>query len=316
MSELGGPHWRKCGIVFRPSGQGGWMKSHAQVPTAMCLADRIRVYFASRPAPGLSLTSYVDLDPAEPRRILEVATAPILRLGDPGSFDEHGIMPSAVVADGELVRLYYSGWCRLNGGAPYHNATGLAVSEDGGRTFRRLVAGPVLDRTPEEPFSATSPAVLRIGRAWHAWYSSGLRWIHVDGQPEHVYDLRHATSPDGIHWHRGGTAAIPQGDPDEALTRPTLLRRNDHEWWMWFSFRGSHGFRDGPQGYRIGFARSADLVHWERDDRLARIGLSAEGWDSKMLAYPCVVKGPGGLVMFYNGNRFGEEGFGYAVWQE
>jgi predicted GH43/DUF377 family glycosyl hydrolase len=231
----------------------------------------------------------VDLDPGQPHRILEVSNKPILELGEPGSFDEHGIMPSAIVADGDLVRMYYSGWCRLNGKAPYHNATGLAVSEDGGRSFRRLVAGPVLDRSPEEPFSATSPAVVRVGDVWHTFYSSGLAWIEVEGKPEHLYDLRHANSPDGIHWHRDGKAAIAQADPEEALTRPTLLRHDDEEWWMWFAFRGSRGFRHGHRAYRIGFARSADLVQWERDDRCAGIEVSSEGWDSEMLAYPCVV---------------------------
>ena len=149
--------WRKHGLVFRPSGQGGWMNTHAQVPTALLLDDRIRVYIASRPKPGLSLTGYVDLDIAQPNRVLAVSDRPILEPGGPGSFDEHGIMPSAVVRDGDRVRLYYSGWCRLAGEAPYHNTTGLAVSEDSGRTFRREFVGPVLDRSPNEAFSATSP---------------------------------------------------------------------------------------------------------------------------------------------------------------
>jgi predicted GH43/DUF377 family glycosyl hydrolase len=292
------------------------MNTHAQVPTALVLPDRIRVYFSSRPRQDLSLTAYVDLDPLQPERILHVAAKPILEPGGPGSFDEHGIMPAAVVADGDVVRLYYSGWSRLNGKAPYHNSTGLAVSEDGGQTFRRLVPGPVLDRSAQEPFSATSPAVLRITNEWHVFYSSGLGWIDVDGKLEHIYDLRHATSADGIHWRRGGTPAVPQADPEEALTRPTLLRRGGDEWSMWFSARGSRGFREGRGAYRIGFARSRDLHEWRRDDRSAGIEASADGWDSEMIAYPCVVQTPRGLLMFYNGNGFGRDGFGYAVWEE
>ena len=35
-----------------------------------------------------------------------------------------------------------------------------------------------------------------------------------------------------------------------------------------------------------------------------------------MIAYPCVVQTPAGLLMFYNGNDFGRGGFGYAVWEE
>src|SRR5262249_35311690 len=124
MAERPGKGWRKKGLIFRPEGQGGWMNSHAQVPTALVLDDRIRVYGASRPKAGLSLTGYVDLDLSAPNRVIGVSSQPMLDFGGPGTFDEHGIMPSAVVRNGDQVRLYYSGWSRLAGAAPYHNTTG------------------------------------------------------------------------------------------------------------------------------------------------------------------------------------------------
>jgi hypothetical protein len=312
------PRWRKRGLVFRAEGQGGcqrnWMASHAQVPTVLLLPDRFRVFVASRPRPGLSLTGWVDLDRGDPMRVMGVSPAPILDPGPPGSFDEHGVMPSAIVEDGGEIRLYYSGWCRLAGGAPYHNTTGLAVSEDGGTTFRRLCPGPVLDRAPQEPFSATSPWVLRDGADWHAFYSSGLAWIEVEGKPEHVYDIRHATSADGITWQRGLPPAIPQRHGQEALTRPTILREADGSWAMWFCHRGSRGFRGGGDAYRMGFARATDLGAWTRDDAAAGIDISEGAFDSDMVAYPCVIEADGRRLMFYNGNGFGQAGFALAEW--
>src|SRR4051794_3793402 len=97
MADGTGAGWRKRGMIFRPDGQGGWMNSHAQVPTALLLQDRIRVYISSRPKAGLSLTGYVDLDIAAPDHVIGVSSKPILDLGGPGTFDEHGIMPSAVL---------------------------------------------------------------------------------------------------------------------------------------------------------------------------------------------------------------------------
>ena len=314
MTESPRPGWRKRGLVFRPTGQGGWMNSHAQVPTALVLEDRIRVYVASRPRPDLSLTGYVDLDLAAPGRVLAVSERPILNPGGPGTFDEHGIMPAAVVRDGDRVRLYYSGWSRLAGAAPYHNTTGLAVSEDGGRTFRRECAGPVLDRAPHEPFSATSPCVVRHDGQWHIFYSAGLGWIDIDGKHEHVYDIRHAVSRAGLDWRRTGQPSLPQAFPEEALTRPTILRRADGTWDMWFCHRGSRGFRGDGDAYRIGFARSSDLWEWSRDDRAAGIDVSDTGFDSEMMAYPCVVEVGDRLLMLYNGNGFGRDGFGCAEW--
>lgn len=309
------PVWRKLGLAFRPEGQGGWINSHAQVPTALALEDRFRVFISARPRPGLSLTGFVDLDAQDPLRVIGFSPRPVLDVGPAGGFDEHGVMPSSIVTSGEELRLYYSGWSRLAGGAPYHNTTGLAVSNDRGVSFRRAVPGPVLDRAPFEPFSATSPCVVREGEVWHAFYSSGVGWLEVGGKREHVYDIRHATSGDGITWQRPQEAAIPQRSPQEALTRPSILREADGLWSMWFCHRGSQDFRDGADAYRLGHARSPDLWRWSRDDSQAGLTPSREGWDSAMIAYPCVIEAFGRRWMFYNGNRFGEDGFGVAVWE-
>ncbi|MGZ5006653.1 MAG: hypothetical protein ACXWFI_02195, partial [Methylobacter sp.] len=82
---------------------------------------------------------------------------------------------------------------------------------------------------------------------------------------------------------------------------------------MWYSYRGHTGYRDTPaNSYRIGYAESGDGLAWTRMDDQAGIGLSDTGWDSLMLAYPEVVDVGGRRYMFYNGNGFGQTGFGYA----
>ena len=82
---------------------------------------------------------------------------------------------------------------------------------------------------------------------------------------------------------------------------------------MWFCYRSSNDFRDGIGSYKIGYAYSLDLINWIREDSLAGISLSNEGWDSKMICYPYVVETKYGIYMFYNGNGFGKSGFGYAI---
>ncbi len=305
-------NWRKEGLIFAPSGEFGWMNSHAQVPTVLVLPDRLRVFFATRPKPGLTLPAFVDLDRGDPHRVVAVLSEPVLQTGQPGTFDADGVMPSSLVRDGALVYMYYSGWSRLAGAAPYNNATGLAVSRDDGVTFTRVYEGPILDRAPEEPWSATSPAVLRTPRDWRMWYSSGTAWICVDDKLEHVYVLKSAVSNDGKHWTRDHRAILPALVEHEAQTRPTLIKLGT-DWHMWFSFRGSAGFRTAGETYRIGYARSRNLDDWERDDARAGISVSSEGWDALMLCYPDVVEVDGRVLMFYNGNGFGETGFGFAV---
>ena len=287
------------------------MKTHAQVPTPLVGEGLIRVYFSSRPERDLSLTTFVDLDADDPAKILRVNPTPILELGKPGTFDEHGIMPSCAIKSGSTVFLYYSGWSRAVS-VPYTNSTGLAISEDGGETFKKVSEGPVLGKSLHDPYSATSPVVLKEGNIWHMWYCSGTGWLKIGEKYEHTYDIKYARSSDGITWVPFGKTVIGQRTEDEALTRPFVIKRADG-YHMWFCYRRSRDFRDGDEAYRIGYAQSTDLVIWRREDDQAGIQPSDSGWDSRMIAYPAVVQLGNRIIMLYNGNDFGAEGFGYAL---
>ncbi len=292
------------------------MNSHAQMPVVQARGDSLRIFFSTRPSAGISLPAFVDVDLDDPSRVLKVATSALLELGGPGTFDEHGIMPTMVVERGRDLLLYYTGWSRLAGKAPYNNSSGVAVSRDGGTTFERLFRGPILTRSAREPLSATlSWIVIDKEGLWRMWYSTGTDWVQGDDRMEPVYVICQAWSHDGINWVRDGKPIVPPPDPLEAQSRPTLLYRNG-AWHMWFCHRGSRRFRDGESAYRMGYARSTDLRTWERDDRAAGIDVSETGWDSKMLAYPCVVETPSGVLMFYNGNGFGASGLGWARLEE
>jgi len=306
--------WQKQGLIFSPSNANGWMKTHAQVPTPLVCEGFIRVYFSSRPERKVSLTTFVDLDLDNPSRILRLNPNPILALGKPGTFDEHGVMPSCAIRDGNRVFLYYSGWSR-GGSVPYTNSTGLAISEDGGETFRRISDGPILSKSLHDPYSATSPVVLKEDDAWHMWYCSGTGWLDIAGKYEHTYDIKYARSNDGIVWEPAAAPVIPQRTEHEAITRPYVVKSRDG-YDMWFCYRGSHNFRDGENAYRISYAHSKDLQQWCREDDTVGIDISETGWDSKMIAYPAVITTKGRTLMFYNGNGFGVDGFGYATLAE
>jgi predicted GH43/DUF377 family glycosyl hydrolase len=306
--------WQKHGLIFAPNATGGWMNSHAQVPTPLVDEECIRVYFSSRPETNLSLTTFVDLDIENPARVLRVNPTPILELGKPGSFDEHGIMPSCAVRNAGKVYLYYSGWSR-GGSVPYTNSTGLAVSDDGGQNFTKISEGPILAKSIHDPFSATSPVVVKEEDHWHMWYCSGSGWLDIGGKYEHTYDIKYARSKDGIVWETSGASVIPQRTEHEAITRPYVTKRVDG-YHMWFCYRGSHDFRDGEDAYRIGYAHSKDLRQWRREDEAVDIDIAETGWDSKMMAYPAVVTVGDRTLMFYNGNGFGVDGFGYATLAE
>ena len=303
--------WVKKGHIFNVSDNFGWMHSHAQIPTVLVKEDRLRIYFATRPEQDCSLTSFIDVDIDDPRRILQVHDKPILELGKPGLFDEHGVMPQYVCEHEGQIRLYYAGWSRRTS-VPYSNWTGLAVSDDGGTTFRKMFPGPIIDRTPEEVHSATGCYIVRRDDTWHMWYASGVDWIPVGDKLEEYYVIKYARSADGIHWERENRKLLPSKTEIEPTHRPSVLELNG-TYHMWFCYRGIEDFRDGTNSYRIGYARSSDLKTWEREDEQAGIDVSEDGWDSNMIAYPYVVKTRSGVYLFYNGNGFGASGFGYAI---
>jgi predicted GH43/DUF377 family glycosyl hydrolase len=314
MHQENGMAWVKKGLVYGPSGEADWMRSHAQIPTALARGDTIRLYITVRPEQKISMTTFVDVDMKDPSRVLYVHKKPILPLGGQGTFDEFGVMPSAALEVNGDIWLYTIGWTRGHT-VPYLNAIGLAISKDGGTTFERPFIGPVLDRTPYEPYSTMSPSILRQGDQWHMWYGSGVDWITVNGKCEPIYVIKYAHSSDGLLWHRPNICCVPGQTPGEASTRPAVIYDNGL-FHMWFSYRGSQDFRGGKGSYRMGYASSKDGKSWRRGDDDAGIAPGDAGaWDSDMMAYPNIIDTPYGRYMFYNGNRFGAEGFGYAVWQ-
>ncbi|MEP6604490.1 MAG: hypothetical protein ABJA60_00055 [Nitrosospira sp.] len=287
--------------------------THMQGPVAAILNETIRVYFAARDINGKSYAAYLDVNKVDPQKLLYLHEQSIMPPGPLGTFDDDGQMPACAVPVDDKLWLYYSGWNRRVT-IPCHNTTGLAISCDNGKSFQRAFDGPILERTPYEPYMAVTPWVMRESNIWRMWYVSGLSWQNVGGLLEPVYGIKYAESTDGIGWHRPNLLAVSQHHAMQAMARPTVIHQGD-KYHMWFCHRDSLDFRDGKGSYRIGYAYSKDGVVWQRDDKLAGIEPSDEGWDSKMLCYPYVIEVDGVLIMFYNGNSFGQTGIGCAVWE-
>jgi hypothetical protein len=296
--------WRKLGRIFDPPGGLGWMVSHAALPVLEQRGARHRVYFGGRDARGRSRIGAFEVDPGWPGEVLDVTRAPLLDLGPLGSFDDGGVTPSCTVAYGGRTFHYYTGWT-LGVSVPFYLFAGVAVSEDGGATFTRASPAPILERSEMDPYLTASPWVLIEDGRWRMWYVSGSRWEAGDETPQHYYHIRYAESRDGLEWTRRGTVCIDYAAPGEhAFSRPCVVRDGDR-YRMWYAYRGA--------AYRIGYAESRDGVRWIRKDDEAGIDVSPSGWDSEMVAYPCVFDHAGRRYMLYNGNGYGRTGIGLAV---
>lgn len=314
-------HWNKLGKIFDPTqiDIGKWMREFEQCPTPFLLNDDvIRVYFGTR-LPGDTVNyyatypAYVDLSKHNLSKVVGIAKEPLLPLGEIGAFDEFCIIPSSVVRAGDLVHLYYSGWTRMSS-VPYTVNIGLAISRDGGTTFEKPAEGPVLGLTFHEPYLVKSPTVKIIEGDFHMWYSTGTKWILDDGKPKPVFQIAHAISRDGFEWERNGKLIVPALHEDECQDLFMPVWR-DSKWHSVFGYCNPLDSRtDKTSKYQLGYAWSADMLTWHRDD--ANIGVFSGGsaWDSGMQDSSQLFELDGRYLMFYCGNHFGRDGFGIDDW--
>jgi hypothetical protein len=300
--------WRKLGRVFVPDGSLWWARSYASFPTAEAVGDgRIRVYFTSLDERQDGRVGWIDVDADDPLRIAGMSPEPALDIGALGEFDDCGANAFGIVNAGAQKFLYYQGWQRTEK-APFLIFSGVAVSDDGGASFRKLARVPALDRTADEPYLRGAPFVLRDEGRFRMWYVSGTGWSVRDGMPRYRLTIRVTESDDGVAW-RGGSALCVEPDGDEyALGRPCVVRDGD-TYRLWYSIRSF------TRPYRIGYAESPDGVAWTRRDAAAGIERSDAGWDSEMICYGYVVDAGPHRYLFFNGNRHGSTGFGVARWE-
>ncbi len=296
--------WRKKGLIYAPAGHG-WARSHGHLPTVdPTVTETLRVYFTGLDEHNYGRIGYADLDRGEPARILALSPEPVLDLGEPGAFDDCGVVASCIVGFQGAKLLYYHGFQRT-AQAPYLLFTGLAVAGADGR-FRKHASVPVLDRIAGDPFIRAAPCVVADGDLLKMWYVSCTGWFPQHGGLHYRCNIRYATSRDGIAWTSPDLVCLaPEGEDEYAVGRPWVLHEHGR-YRMWYSRRGFQ------EPYRMGYAESADGLTWERKDEQVGIGRSAAGWDSEMVCYPCVADVAGRRLMFYNGNRRGASGFGYA----
>ncbi len=310
--------WEKLGRIFVPQDvpNRAWLKEYAQAPAALVFDKFVRVYFSCRPLPDangqyVSYSSFVDFDRQDLTKIVNIANAPILKLGQVGTFDEFGIYPVSVIRNGTDIMAYYGGWTRCES-IPFTVSIGAAVSHDDGTTFTRLGVGPLLTSNVSDPFVLSGPKIRAFADKWYLWYVAGTKWQRDNGRSEAVYKIRMATSADGLNWNRNGQNIIEDKlEVNECQASPDVFFY-ENSYHMFFCYKHGLNFRNNDRGYRIGYASSDDLANWVRDDTKAGIDISDQGWDSQSVSYPHVFEVDGHLYLLYLGNEFGRYGFGLA----
>jgi hypothetical protein len=297
--------WIKKGVIFNPKNKFSWMKSYASLPIADKIDDgRFRIFFTSRNSKNYSLIGYVEIDIQNPTKILDISKKPILLPGRLGTFDDSGVMAASIVNHKNKKYLYYIGW-NQGKNIPFRWAIGLAIGDSKGKKFKKISEGPILERDIVDPYFVSSPTVIKEKNVWKMWYISGTKWEKHKGNLRNPYCLKYAESSDGIKWKRKDIVSLGfKNKSENRIGRASVLKEKE-KYKMWYSYAG--------KSYRIGYAESSDGIKWKRKDAKVGINVSKKGWDSEMIEYSYVFKHKNQLYMLYNGNNYGQTGFGYAM---
>jgi sucrose-6-phosphate hydrolase SacC (GH32 family) len=305
--------WEKLGIIFKSDNNLVLGKTHASIPTPIQLDKNIiRIFFNSQDAQGISRPYFIDVSSNNPFDILYVSKKPLLDLGEPGSFDDNGIMATSIVKITENKwYMYYVGF-ELFQKLRYKLFTGLAISNDGGFNFSKYSNTPILDRSSGESHFRCGPYCIKTDETFKLWYVGGEKWQDINGKSMPVYEIRYIESLDGIRWPQKGHIIIPIKNPDEhGFGRPYVIQNKNGLYQMFYSIR-----RKSFHAYRLGYAESVDCINWRRHDKQLNLDVTYKSFDSEAIMYAAPFCINEKLYIFYNGNNFGLDGIGLAVLEE
>lgn len=298
--------WIKKGLIYGPDGKSSWAKHSALQPTPILLDDEtIRVYAGFRDEQGVSRIGHVDVDANNPSVVLKVSEKPVLDVGMPGTFDENGVVPCAIIERDNKLYLYYAGY-QLGQKVRFYGFAGLAISDNGGDSFKRYSKVPIMDRTDEALFFRAIHSMIFDDGVWKVWYGAGSEFIKGKTKTLPSYNIRYIESNDGINFERKGIVCIDIKEDEYRVGRPYVIKTET-------DYKMFYGSGTESKTYALAYAESKDGIKWVRKDEKIGIYLSKSGWDSQMMAYPSVLHYKTNVYMFYNGNNYGESGFGYAV---
>lgn len=304
--------WDKKGFICDSHTFGlPWFTKNAMVPIPYLLDEKtIRIFLTMCDEKNIGRIGYVDVEAENPSKIIGYSKEPLIDIGFDGTFDDNGVVTASLLEDGDKLYMYYSGY-QLCIKVPYMIFTGVAVSTDKGKSFKKLTTEtPILDRIPGEVSTRCVPFVIKEDGIYKIWYtaSAGTGWIEA-AKREPLYNLKYMTADSPVEWNQlppPDNTVIDFKDSDEHGICKSTLWKEDGKYKIIYSIRSI------SKGYRLGYGESEDGINWTRMDDQIGIDVSESGFDSEMVCFGERLVYKDKVYLFYSGNHYGMKGIGYA----
>lgn len=296
--------WIKKGLIYGANNNSEWMNNSALQPTPIVLNDIIRVFVGFRDKNGVGRVGFVDVNADNPSEVINVSKKPCLDVGQPGCFDDNGVVPCAITKVEDKLFLFYAGY-NIGHHVRMTIFSGLAISENDGMSFYRQSNVPIMERTSEESLFRVIHTALKTPNGWRMYYGAGNHFICGKKKTLPVYEIQVLDSLDNLDLRNNGKKILSNQKDEYRIGRPYVVYENNI--YKMFFCKGTEKIT-----YRLAYAESEDGINWIRKDEKLNLDLSENGWDSEMMAYPAYINYKGKRYLFYNGNNYGYDGFGYA----
>jgi predicted GH43/DUF377 family glycosyl hydrolase len=300
--------WEKRGLIYYPPFDGSWKDNSALTPTPLLITeDLLRVYCGFMDKLGVSRIGYVDIDPNNPTKIQKISNKPVLDIGQPGNFDDNGVILGDVIRVGNQIFMYYVGFQIVNK-VKFLAFTGLAKSEDNGCTFVRVQNTPILDRCKNSTFFNAIHSVHYESGKFKFWLGAGSSWQSIGKKYYPSYNVKYVESENGENFTSRSKDCLSFSRREEYRIGRPRVWKDASCYKMIFTWGDIHG------NYQMGYGESNDGVCWDRKDgKLNFLPSDGSNWDSESVSYGAPAFTNGETLMFYNGNNMGYDGFGLAT---
>ncbi len=217
---------------------------------------------------------------------------PLIGVGDPGEWDSGYRGQLAIMQDGGLYKMWFSGGPDYEG--PWQ--TGYATSTDG-VDWNIYPGNPVLPGGGGgdwDEMESDGPTVILDGGVYKMWY-------HGCNADYSVCSIGYATSTNGIDWSKyAGNPVLTQGNPgdwDEGGLFWPYVVKNGSVYEMWYDSSGQIGLATSPDG--IAWTKHGDPV-------------LTTGWDSAGVSGQSILLEGSTYKMWFRSGTGPSLGIGYA----